>query len=67
MSKKRKDDDVWCCCCGDRTYYAALEGRDIEWFKIDNKRGIGICLECSKVVEKRNLVLPANDEENENA
>ena len=62
MTKNSNEEDIWCCCCGDRTYYAVLEERVLEWFKKDKERGIGICLECSKVVDKRNLVLPEEDE-----
>jgi len=59
------DEDIWCCCCGDRTYYAVLEERVLSWFLKDEERGIGICIECSKVVDKDELFIPDEDEESD--
>ena len=57
------EDDIWCCCCGDRTYYAVLEERELTWYLKDEKRGIGICMACSEVVDEKHLTLPEDDKD----
>jgi len=56
-------EDIWCRFCGDRTCYAVIEERTIDWFLKDVERGIGICMECSKVVDQDRLILPEEGEE----
>ena len=57
------EDDIWCCCCGDRTYYAVLEERELDWHLKDETRGIGICVACSEVVDEKELTLPEDEKD----
>lgn len=68
MSDSQNDehhDDYWCCKCGDMSVIAKLEGRELDWYVVNDETNVGICSACSKALDSDQLVLPEEEEESE--